>query len=82
MTGELLVVETFLEALGQFVVVRLQLVMELDEEHTLLEVLHEFLVVDSAITVNISEQVQSKRLLLRQVQFFERLEALLVLLPL
>lgn len=46
-----------LETLGQLVVVGLQLVVELNKVHNILEVLHEFLVVDSAVAIDVSQQV-------------------------
>jgi hypothetical protein len=72
----------FLQTLGQLVVVSLKLVVELDQVHEVFEVLHEFLVIDAAVAINVSHHVKSECLLLGQVEFSELFEALLVFLPL
>jgi len=72
----------FLESFRQLVIVSLQLVMELDQVDNRFKVFHEVLIVDPAVTIKISNQVQRQGLLLRQTYRCQLLEACLVLVPL
>jgi hypothetical protein len=56
--------------------------VELDQVHEVFEVLHEFLVINAAIAIDVSHHVKGECLLLCEVQFRQLLQALLVFLPL
>lgn len=56
--------------------------MELDQVDNCFEVFHEVLIVDPAVTIQISNQIQRQSLLLRQTYHRQLLEASLVLVPL
>lgn len=61
----------------------LQAVLELYHVDYVLEVLHEFLIINTSVSINISDQVQSERLLIVQSdKLTQLLKTLLVLEPL
>lgn len=59
----------------------LQLVVELNQVDDVLKVLHEFLVIDAAVTVDISHNIEGQGLFPSEVELSELLEALLELTP-
>lgn len=64
-----------------FVVQLLQGAVELKQVHDIVEVLHEFLVVDLAIPIHICEQVQGKAFLDGKSKFLNLQETGLVFVP-
>ena len=64
-----------------FVVQLLQGAVELKQVHDIVEVLHEFLVVDLAIPIHICEQVQGKAFLGGKSKFLNLQETGLVFVP-